>query len=450
MNVFKNVWIVLALFALQGCASTSELSALKETEGYDRRVNINDIRSMRQMDRTPVEDMALIEYMQRIRRRLEEAHGASCECVVVVDSSAGYEAYSLSSYTIVLSSGLVAQAASEDEIAAVIAHELGHVYEGDNLSGWMQAASVNLLKAGTWAAGAGGYTLLFGESINDLSKGVIYNHWNASHEVKADQYAAALLSKAGYSLDGLKMAVRKLSAYGENAQAAREEAVGDCVARSGNSFSLRLDACSKKLTGSETSVYADAQDRIKAVMEVAATTDPEARRRRVGGPPPRFDSVEYLFSLNTLVADDRTALLNALDRMERRELPKSLQGNVAVTNKLAMAYAIAGDAKRASENLEKSLLSDGRTAWTFNYLYQAVDRSGNSSAVADAIGAAYNEIGFMPMLLPVENYLAKRHGLVAYQAITFSRCATNLVSDVNTYKRCAEFEKYVSGGRSDW
>lgn len=450
MNIIRILWVALALTALQGCASTSELSALKKTDGYDRRVNINDIRSMRQMDRTPVEDIALIEYMQRIRQRLEAAHGAPCDCVVVVDSSAGYEAYSLSSYTVVLSSGLVAQASSEDEIAAVIAHELAHVYEGHNLTGWMQTASVNLLKAGTWAAGAGGYTLLFGETINDLSKGVVYNRWNAEHEVKADKYAAAVLPKAGYSLNGLKMAVRKLSAYGKNAQSTREEAIGDCVTRSGDRFKLRLNACTKQITGSETSVYADPQERIKAIMMVTSETDPEARRRRVGAPPPRFDSVDYLFSLNTLVADDKAALVAALNRMERKELPESLHGNVAVTNKLAMAYAIAGDTKNASENLKKSLSSEGRTAWTFNHLYQAVDRSGESSAVADAITDAYVEIGFMPMLLPIENYLAKRHGLMALEAMTFGRCVTNLVDDLNTYNRCVEFAKYASGGRSDW
>lgn len=450
MNILRFSWLSIMALLLVACVSTEELNALKETPGYDRPVNINDVRTMRQMDRTPVEDLALIEYMQRIRQRLELAHGTPCNCVVIVDSSSGYEAYTLSSYTVVLSAGLVAQAHSEDEIAAVIAHELGHVYEGDNFAGWMQAASVNLLKAGGWAAGAGGYTALFGETINDISKGFVYHRWNASHEIEADQYAAVLLQQAGYSLNGLKMAVRKLSAYGANAQATREEAIGSCVARSGSTFNLSLNSCSKRLTGSEASVYSDGKERVKMVMAAAAAADQETRRRRVGAAPPKFESVDYLFSLNSLVADDKRALLAALARTERREVPESLKGNVAVTNKLAMAYAIAGDAKKASENLTASLASTGRTAWTFNYLYLAADRSGDPKAVSAAISAAYQELGFMPMLLPVENYLAKRHGLTAYQALTFSRCVSNLVKDVNTYNRCAEFEKYASSGLDRW
>ena len=143
----KRLLCVLSIAAsllMTGCASDAKYSAMKETEGYDRRVNINDIRQLHQMDRTAVQDVELIRYMQRIRTRLEKAQGATCDCVVVVDSFGGYEAYSLSSNSIVVSAGLIAQAGSEDEIAAVIAHELGHVYQHDNIKGWMQEAARRL------------------------------------------------------------------------------------------------------------------------------------------------------------------------------------------------------------------------------------------------------------------------------------------------------------------
>lgn len=119
----------LVLVMLSGCAVDPKYSALKPLEGADRKVDINDIRQLRQMDRTPILDPNLIGFVQRVRQRLETAWGTPCNCVVVVDSFSGYEAYSLSTTTIVVSAGLIAQASSEDEVAAVIAHELGHVYQ---------------------------------------------------------------------------------------------------------------------------------------------------------------------------------------------------------------------------------------------------------------------------------------------------------------------------------
>ncbi|BBH44228.1 M48 family metalloprotease [Pseudomonas sp. KU43P] len=190
--------LAFALVVLTGCAVDPKYSALKPLEGADRKVNINDIRQLRQMDRTPILDANLIAFVQRVRQRLEDAWGKPCDCVVVVDSFSGYEAYSLSTTTIVLSAGLIAQASSEDEVAAVIAHELGHVYQGDTTKGSQQQAALDMVKLAGWATGAGGYTLLFGETVDDMTKGLIYKRWSKEQEIAADRFSAQLLLKAGY------------------------------------------------------------------------------------------------------------------------------------------------------------------------------------------------------------------------------------------------------------
>jgi Putative Zn-dependent protease, contains TPR repeats len=304
--------LALALAVLCGCAVDPKYSALKPLEGADRKVNINDIRQLRQMDRTPILDANLIGYVQRIRQRLENAWGKPCDCVVVVDSFGGYEAYSLSNTTIVLSAGLIAQAGSEDEVAAVIAHELGHVYQGDTTKGSQQQLALDMAKLAGWAAGAGGYTLLFGETVDDVTKGFVYNRWNQDQEIAADRFSAQLLLKAGYSLDGLKMAVRRLGQYGKGVRLAQAPQAPQCVTGKNGNYQFSLRGCSKVLSGVNDSIYQSPEARLEPVVKLAASLPPEQRRRRQGGPLPVFTSTDYLFRLNDLVASNRPQLKAAL------------------------------------------------------------------------------------------------------------------------------------------
>lgn len=447
----KRLLCVLAITGgalLAGCASDGKYSAMKEMDGYDRRVNINGIRQLRQMDRTVVRDVEMIRYMQRVRARLEKAQGAPCDCVVLVDSFGGYEAYSLSSTSIVVSAGLIAQADSEDEIAAVVAHELGHVYQQDNIKGWMQEAAVDLIKAGGWAAGAGGYTLLLGDSVQAASKGLIYRRWNSEQETAADLFATDLLLKSEYSLDGLKMALRRVADYGSQAEQRRIQNREGCLIRNGQNINVNFTGCTQQLTGSEKSVYQ--ADRLQTVRESAWKASPEQRRRRPGAAPPRFASVDYLFGLNALISGDKVALKSALQKVERRAVPPALAGNAAVSNRLAMAHFLAGNSDKAASYLRASLEATDRTAWTFNQLYKLVDRSGDPKAVQKAISDAHYELGYMATLLPIEYYLSKRHGLTVLEAVSYGRCASNLIDDKDTYQRCTEFQKYAAGGKADW
>ncbi|MDZ3993847.1 M48 family metalloprotease [Pseudomonas sp. Teo4] len=442
--------LALALVVLSGCAVDPKYSPLKPLEGADRKVNINDIRLLRQMDRTPILDPNLIGFVQRIRQRLEDAWGKPCDCVVVVDSFSGYEAYSLSTTTIVVSAGLIAQAGSEDEVAAVIAHELGHVYQGDTTKGSQQQIALDMAKLAGWATGAGGYTLLLGETVDDVTKGLVYRRWNQDQEIAADGFSAQLLLKAGYSLDGLKMAIRRLGRYSEGALLAKAPQTPNCVTSKNGNYQFNLRGCSKALSGVDESIYQSSENRLEPIMKLAASLPPEQRRRRQGGPLPVFSSTDYLFRLNDLVSSNQAQLKATLAKIEAQPMPKTLQGNVAVTNKLAMAYAIAGDSERAKSYLRTSLQSTGRTAWTFNMLFKEVDRSGDQKQVRKAIEDSHLEVGYMAQLLPVEYYLTKRHGLQVYELVAYGRCASNLVDDVATYNACSKFEKLAKqyGGAS--
>jgi len=438
MNRFYFSLLALTIGMLPGCAIDPKFLAHTPLAGSDRPVHIDDVRMMRQMDRTPVLDPTLIGYTQRIRQRLETAWGEPCDCVVVVDSFGGYEAYSLPDKTIVLSAGLIAQASSEDEIAAVIAHELAHIYHGDNTSGSFQQAAQDAVKLGSWAAGGGAYAFLFSETVDDIAQGLIYRKWNQDQEIAADSFSAQLLIKSGYSVDGLKMALRRLGQYSKGELVAQNK---KCISSENKKISINIQNCSKSLTGSDKTIYKSPALRLESVMRYTAGLAPDLRRRHQGDPAPKFASIDYLFGLNELVSSNQEELRVGIARVEARTLPSTLYGNVAVTNKLAIANFIVGDKERASSYLRKSFDSSGRTAWTFLLLFKNVDRSGDINQVMKAIDDAHIEVGYTTQLLPFEYYLSKRHGLEIYKLEASVRCASNAVDDPTTYQRCAAIDK---------
>jgi putative metalloprotease len=446
----RHALVTLCATLLTACAGIGGTGAGKSLPGYDRPVNIIDNRALHRMDRTLLRDPALVDYVQGIRGRLEQAHGEPCDCVVMVDSFGGYEAYTISPKTIVLSAGLIAQAESEDELAAVIAHELSHVYAWDSVKGMFQEAAVFAVKAGAWAAGEGGYAVMLDDYIDDASKGLIYRQWNAEQEVEADRYAVRTLARAGYSIDGLKMAIRRISDYSAMAAPppARTNGCAELVTRIDDNT---LKGCSKQLTGSGKSVYMSQRDRLEAVLSASKALEPEQRHRRPGAAPPKSPAVAYLFGLNALVSDKPASLKRALSSIERQPLPAALQGNVAVTNRLAMAHRVLGNSTQADRYMQTSFASPDRTTWTFFELFRHLNEHGRPEQIMQAISAAHEEIGLSQVLLPVEAYLAKRHKLIGIELIATVRCGASVVGDLRTYNLCSEFQKHAErSGRAPW
>jgi len=126
---------------------------------------------------------------------------------------------------VLVTRGLIKICAGEDELAAVLAHELAHVAHQDGIHSISQARwSEVLTTLGTETVkqygGVGGQLVnLFEGSIDDVFKTIVVNGYSRSAEEKADQEAVGTMEKAGFrpfSLCSLlsKMATREKSANG--------------------------------------------------------------------------------------------------------------------------------------------------------------------------------------------------------------------------------------------
>jgi predicted Zn-dependent protease len=109
----------------------------------------------------------------------------------------------------------------EDALAAVLAHEVGHIALGH---GMKAISSSNLTDAlliiGKEAAASqtSGYaselTNLFGDSVNQVFDTLITSGYSRSQEYDADKYAAHLLAKSGYNPNSLQTALERLDKAG--------------------------------------------------------------------------------------------------------------------------------------------------------------------------------------------------------------------------------------------
>jgi len=114
--------------------------------------------------------------------------------------------------------GLVQTCGSEDELAAVLAHEVAHVANKDGINSiskarWTQVLTTLGTETAKQYAGAGGQLItLFEGSIDDVFKTIVVNGYSRSAEEAADAQAITTLRKAGYDPGALSALLTKMMA----------------------------------------------------------------------------------------------------------------------------------------------------------------------------------------------------------------------------------------------
>lgn len=136
-------------------------------------------------DDSPADAPALDELVRRIASRWPER---SYEFRVVVVENGGPNAFALPGGGILVTRGLLAQAESENELAFVLAHELGHVQGRDHLRGLGRAAAFTLLSATLGAA-----TGMGAPNELALAQRLTQSGFSRAQESAADEFALGLV-----------------------------------------------------------------------------------------------------------------------------------------------------------------------------------------------------------------------------------------------------------------
>ncbi len=111
---------------------------------------------------------------------------------------------------VLVSRGLLRCAQGEDEAAAILAHEIGHVVLEHGIKAIDTArkasALTSIAKAGLLVAGSSEVqklTATFGDVVGDIVKSMVNKGYSRDLEYQADAFAVALLATAGYDPRGL-------------------------------------------------------------------------------------------------------------------------------------------------------------------------------------------------------------------------------------------------------
>ncbi len=131
-------------------------------------------------------------------------------------------AFATPSGLIMMSRGLIALTTSEDELAAILAHEIAHVTSRHGLKSIRSArfGTAVTKTAGLAASTAGSIvgedlkeiTGAFTDSIGDITKTMIKSGYSKSAEYEADLKAVRILRECGYDPRGLERVLKAMDA----------------------------------------------------------------------------------------------------------------------------------------------------------------------------------------------------------------------------------------------
>jgi predicted Zn-dependent protease len=137
--------------------------------------------------------------------------------VAILDNNE-INAFATSGGHIFITRGLVNAAKSEDELAAVIAHEVAHIQLQHSIKAIKTSRITQaLMVTGTAAAGAATgmnvneLTNVFNESVGEIVLTLVNNGYSRDQEYEADNTAIGLLASAGYNPSALIDIMRQLN-----------------------------------------------------------------------------------------------------------------------------------------------------------------------------------------------------------------------------------------------
>ena len=211
----------------------------------------------------PVTDQKLIRYVNQVGSvlvmvcdRPETFRGYR----FVPVSSKEINAFAAPGGFIFVTTGFMRLLPSEDALAAVLAHEIGHIVAADGLRAISQAHMTRALGAlgkvgieqAVSEAGSTTASLLtsaFSGSVTDVFETLVTNGYSRSQEYAADKYAATLLERAGYSTDALRTVLETLGKQNaEGGMFATHPKASDRLDELGTTKTVVADAAYSKRT----------------------------------------------------------------------------------------------------------------------------------------------------------------------------------------------------------
>ncbi len=202
----KQAWLLISLLLLAGC-STSYNAATDRTESLvlstEKEVELGQAAS-RQVEKEfkPVRDPVLLERLDRVGQRIAAVSDRTDLTYrfniidMKEDEISVPNAFALPGGPIYVSLGLMNLLKADDELAAVLGHEMGHVvarHAAKRLQGAIGLQLLQILAAGTKSART------VDDRVNlDVALASLLTEYSQEDEIQADRLGVRYLKRAGY------------------------------------------------------------------------------------------------------------------------------------------------------------------------------------------------------------------------------------------------------------
>lgn len=145
----------------------------------------------------PCDDKDAIASLQKITDRLYSSlDNKNLQPEIHLFKSYSPNAFSLPGGKIAVLSEFLEDAKSENEVAAVLAHEMGHMVKRDSLEAFVESQGLSLIAGMIKSSGAYGGVAEFASLMQAMN-------YSRKKEFAADEFGTKLLIKSGYSPKGL-------------------------------------------------------------------------------------------------------------------------------------------------------------------------------------------------------------------------------------------------------
>lgn len=197
-------WILLAFFFLSGCVATSYNVATEQQEtlfiSTEREIALGGSVAKRvEEEFTVVRDPELLQQLDRVSSRIAEVADRKDLSyrfsIIEMPEQDEPNAFALPGGPVYATRALFELAKSDDELAAVLAHEVGHVvakHTVKRIQGAIGFQLLQILAVGTGAADGNTRQGL------DLAFASLLTEYSQSDELEADRLSAKYLRLAGY------------------------------------------------------------------------------------------------------------------------------------------------------------------------------------------------------------------------------------------------------------
>ncbi len=303
MSLFAGYfWIALfAIGALTACSSTpyqskewasdpelrqeqiNKLTAKAEQHRADNRDPMEDAVLLRGDSVSPLEAASVTAELQAIAEELSSDWlGEPCHCRVRLGPRYSFGGFTYPHGTIVIQAGTLEYLDTRDEVAALLAHELSHLWlahhEKDQLETTAKgladlAQAISMFSNDDNAREA---TLRFGGSTDALVAAAGFTQWNREQETEADLLAAKVLEASRYNPMSMIALLTKLnkgkdevpiagSAYEEMAAVAANKLKNEKSEISDSQIQKWISSVASDMSGRE---YLSSEDRRTIVRMV--------------------------------------------------------------------------------------------------------------------------------------------------------------------------------------